>query len=279
MSELERLAIPIIRSLESSWPLSRAARATVAEFLGLQIVRGPAWRSKLDEFVETGLAVQASLDAGVAEEVAHRASEEMRVPERRNRLFSPHTAIAATMFVNMHWTLRVAAKPCLFTSDHPVVLVPLGANGRGKAEPLPSTGLVNTMEFRFAATPTTLLLGCWLDEVDGLEPGRLARHQAQSHNALVAEQAEQQWFRHPDGPAVPPRRGVWRSIAGERHRSYTVHAASRSLRRAGVRDEVEAVTAARMRSPRIKQISWIGPGAASPPRAESGPSYREDVSH
>lgn len=46
---LESAAVPLLRTLERDWPLTIEQRAVVAEFIALQIVRGPVWRRWADE--------------------------------------------------------------------------------------------------------------------------------------------------------------------------------------------------------------------------------------
>ena len=45
LGHIEDKAAPLLREIEGQWPLSTENRATLAEFFGFQLVRGPGWRA------------------------------------------------------------------------------------------------------------------------------------------------------------------------------------------------------------------------------------------
>jgi hypothetical protein len=261
MAPLEDKAIQIIRTARERWPLCPDDRVLLAEFIGLQLVRGPAWRDRLDEYIESGLAEQASIDAGRPRSEASASAAALREPAQRNRALLDHVRVAGSLFNNMHWTLLVAERPLLFTSDHPVVPVPLAPASRALPTALPMGGLTQSMEFRFALTPTMLLVLSWLDAHEGAESHPLRRHHARNHNALVTAQADKQWFTHPDGPSLPPSPGSWTPISVEIHAGYDYAAADRSYRRHHVSELLEREIATGRRVRRIARVHWTSLGS------------------
>ena len=61
--------------------------------------------------------------------------------------------VLASMFGSMLWALVRFDEPCLFTSDQPVVAVPFQSGGPEEVRPIPSAGLLQTLEYRIAIDP------------------------------------------------------------------------------------------------------------------------------
>jgi hypothetical protein len=141
--------------------------------------------------------------------------------------------LLATIIANMHWTLLQGERPRLVTSDHPAVPIAIDEPATRKPRAIPIGGLINTLEFRFAARPDLLLVMSWLDAGEDGRTRRLATHHIRNHNSLVIAQAEHQWFHHPDiAPAHSP--SVWHPISADLHPGYGPDAARSSRRRAEV---------------------------------------------
>ena len=98
-------------------------------------------------------------------ELLHLRSEALRV-EHMLDLVPKHTSLIDSM----HRTLLEFPAPLLATSDQPVTVVPLLADGAtARVEAMPRTGFLATEEIRFAIDPRRALLFTW---VDGFELGQ-----------------------------------------------------------------------------------------------------------
>ena len=45
LEQIERVVPPTLREIGTRWPLDPKEKALLAEFIGIQLVRGPRWRS------------------------------------------------------------------------------------------------------------------------------------------------------------------------------------------------------------------------------------------
>jgi hypothetical protein len=105
---------------------------------------------------------------------------------------------------------------------------------------------------RFALTPRLLLLLTWLDDF-GPEPiMKMPIDLVRNHNSSVIEQAETQWFHHPDrGPER--MRGPWPLMA------FHLHGAAynpRGHRWSQVQAAVQEMTPDGEPEPDIRLIHW-----------------------
>ena len=124
MAEVEGRALAIIRRVERCWPLDEEDKSnSVAQFIALQMMRGPAWRSWY------AIAVDRAADAiraqrGRSPVAIRRTTEQMRSDSERHLRIVANLAPLATLIVNMHWTLLRCGSPRLATSDQPLCAVP-----------------------------------------------------------------------------------------------------------------------------------------------------------
>jgi hypothetical protein len=106
----------------------------------------------------------------------------------------------ASLLASMQWVMVAFDDPILITSDQPVVPVPiLEPNERREISVLPSTGYLNTIEFRFPVDPRHALLLIWVDGVDPLDPLVGDFDIACDLKRAVRAQADEEWFSTPPG--------------------------------------------------------------------------------
>jgi Protein of unknown function (DUF4238) len=240
LSQAEATAAPVLKSLPSAWPLPLQTKAIVAQFVALQLVRGPRWHRFHEEFVPQALAEQRNkglpglTDVGTAvagDEILSRVQEHLESDtERHVRMLSMYPKVA-TIFASMGWTLLKFPRPVLAVSDHPVVVWPL--EGARKPQPHPhGAGLLDILEVRVPLSSTLALLMTWR-ESDEPQPVPGKRQYAGNLNAFTLAEAEQQWFHRP-GTSPPISTGRLVPLSPLVYPDYSVEAARDSLLRAEV---------------------------------------------
>jgi Protein of unknown function (DUF4238) len=197
LGTFESRAVRVLRALEEQWPLCGETRALVSEFIALQVVRGPLWRSRVREIGQR-----------VPEEhkgkKPHLTSEQWSQIEQANmgepgilEFMISQLDKVGTLVGSMHWTLVTFKRPLLVTCDHPVSMIDLDVfRGTVDPEPIPRTGLLSALEIRFPVSPTRGLVLSWLDEPDLIRSRAWAGDQ-ENFNYATRAQAEQQWFSRP----------------------------------------------------------------------------------
>jgi Protein of unknown function (DUF4238) len=205
IEQLETAALPVVSSLASRWPLGAEDKARVAQFFGLQVVRGPAFKAWHEQYVQPTIdAVRSDPVATTVpapdespEEVAHKlighvSSDTYRLVE----MIKTAQAVAVALG-SMHWTLVRFARPRLVTSDQPVVVWPLS---RGRARPCPNNldaGVTDTLEVFVPFGPDLLLLMTWVGGPDHLGVISGDNRHVATANAFVVANADAQWFHEP----------------------------------------------------------------------------------
>ena len=243
MNPVETNAIEILRTLEQRWPLERRERATIAEFLGLQALRGPAWKDRYEQLRDSTLDKQRA-SAGVHSEDLERFAEHAHTDAHRFRTMMAQLPKFSTMFGSMHWTLLRFRSPRLLTSDQPLAPVVFDPQQpRSTPAAMPSQGIINTVEWRFPVSPRLALICCWLDEPDDGPPRDGARHVMSNINFSVRAQADLQWF-HLPGVSVPHPTAIYRPVSYELHRSYGSREVEHSERRRRVKAMIDEMIAA-----------------------------------
>jgi hypothetical protein len=202
LSQVESHAASVLRALPSEWPPPDHGpeRAAMMQFLAIHLLRTPGWRQLLTQLGERLVVEQGDDYPG-------EMSREEMLATARSDDFAVGTLIEeipvlASLFGSMHWSLVRFGDPCLITSDQPMVAVPFQPGGTEEISPMPSAGLLHTLEFRIAIDPQHLLLLTWIDRDDLAQPIPGTRAIAAAANASVRAQADRQWFRHP--AADPP---------------------------------------------------------------------------
>jgi hypothetical protein len=238
MQQAESVALKIVRSLASRWPLSNEDKACVAQFFGLQYVRGAAFKAWHEAYIQPTVHAVRNDPMGTTvptpgmspEEVAAKVAEHYSSDTYRLAQMLKNARSVAVAFGSMHWTLVSFAKPRLVTSDQPVVVWPLS---RGRARPCPNdlnAGVTDTLDIFVPVAPGLLLLMTWLDGRD--RPVVIAgtgRHIA-TVNAFVVANADVQWF-HELGVAPWLATGPRDPLSTDLLAGYDVDIASGSTRR------------------------------------------------
>jgi hypothetical protein len=200
LNSYEDRAIGVLRTLDQSWPPSQSDRLALAPLIAIHMLRNPYARQRM-----TGLQLQ-ELQRRRANDRATMTEEQIRqflheVTDERFLVKHMLDSIpkATSLIASTHWTLLKFSAPLLATSDHPVTIVPLLADGASSpVRPLPPSGLLNTEEFRFAINPRVALLCTWLNEPDDGPPVAGTDELAAELNRAVISQADKEWFHHPD---------------------------------------------------------------------------------
>ena len=135
LAQGEEAATPVLRAFAEKWPLTLEAMAKLGELFAFQIVRGPRW---MDEY--SALTADAVEEWGRDQKVTVAGRDlpvtPVELAEAKRLLLTDTPRLIrmmvngrklATVLASMHWTLVEFVSPVVATSDHPVVLWPVGA--------------------------------------------------------------------------------------------------------------------------------------------------------
>lgn len=213
--EIQRLAEEACARLESQfpeaaakiatdWPLTGAAREVLAEFISLHVIRTPAWMEFHDE---TRSRLITDLEHNWEHSIPFEEAErQLSSDEQRVKTFQRHLLMTTALVANMHWTLLSWEHPVLATSDHPVSLFPMAQPGvLTPYEAFPRKGLGGVLELRFPLSPSQLLIGSWIDQLDQkLDPVGDQSWVINSNESITGN-AEHEWFFRPGSfPRLTP---------------------------------------------------------------------------
>ncbi|HEV7752607.1 MAG TPA: DUF4238 domain-containing protein [Baekduia sp.] len=244
---LESLIPSMLEDIEGRWPPLTEVRSVVAQFIALHILRTPAFRAW---FVEAGERTsQQYVDQFSAEQYA-RFVRLTRTDHERSKQILRMLNKVATLVASMHWTLLCFEEAWLVTSDQPVGVFPLlddGSRRQVVAFP-PGGGLAETLELRFALSPSAALICSW-HVGHHREPVAGTWSQAMNINGVVIAQADQQWFHAPtQKPALPPivivQPHMYDPIASDVIPGYNSATARVSLLRIAAEKEVHRLSSA-----------------------------------
>jgi len=141
-------------------------------------------------------------DSQTDEVIRHLTSEAFRVDYMLD-LVPKQTSLIASM----HWMLLEFPVPLLATSDQPVTVVPLLADGAtARVVAMPPTGFLMTEEIRFALDPCRAVIFTWLNDIDAPRPVLVGDDFAAELNRAVIAQADREWFHHPGRRATRLKR-------------------------------------------------------------------------
>ena len=247
MSHLEGSVTPLLRGIESRWPLSNEDKATLAEFVALQILRSPRWREWHNNALRNEIAdlrhtrgasmnlPRPATDAEIARFEAASGTATARLTKMLELL--PKVASIAA---GMHWSLVRFDAPLLVTSDHPVDVWPLERGEACAPEPTRmSAGLLPTLEVRLPLSPHLALLMTWVDDPDTVQPHRGRKHHAKSLNAFTVAQADKQWFHRPGVSPPLTTGGRLLALSPQFFHGYGVQVAWNSRLRAEVSRRIQ----------------------------------------
>ena len=239
LAHIDDKAAPLLREIENRWPLDTDDKATLAEFFGFQLVRGPGWREwhttqlgdSLERLRSEGVpALDIAPGTTDADRfVRHLESDLSEDTETMRRMLSLGPK-GACVLGSMHWALIRFNRPVIATSDHPVVVWPRGFK---TLRPTPmglGLGLLETLEVRVPLSPRLVLLMTWLWDGDSPSVLTARKHHAGNINAFTVANADRQWFHFPD-TTPPVRDGSFTPISLELLAGYGADEATHSPRR------------------------------------------------
>lgn len=240
LQSIENTAAPVLRELETRWPLTGDDKLAMAMLIALQLVRGPKFFDWHDQFTSENLSRyrdegQFAPGPGVeaSEEQIYEATlEQMLGSTERLMTMLRVTAKMASCVGSMTWSLIRFERPVLATSDHPVVVWPASETGRPAEPAVPGKiGVGNFFEVRFPVNPWAALLMAWRDRPDTMAPIAGKTHHADNLNAFTIAEAEHQWFYRPGSRRPRRRTGPWLPLAPELLLDYSIREAAGCRRR------------------------------------------------
>lgn len=238
LSYVEDKVTEPLADLVAAEPITVERKGAVAQLLGLQMLRGPAFFEQREEMLrpliqslEPGQFKPAALAAAGGDIVAAR---QRLVGTYLSSTWSLMTMLQrsmkmATLLGHMRWQILRLDRPEFAYSDHPVVIWPLGID---RSAPFGRQGLapINALEIRAPISPTAAILMTWVDSSDDGNVRAPARIAAEL-NAFTVSQADRQWMHRP-GREPEIATGRFGPIAPSLVPSYDQASAMRSRRRA-----------------------------------------------
>lgn len=228
----ENAMLPVFRGLAERWPPNADAKSKLGQFIGMQFMRGPAMRDfqvKQSRRFAEELAREDGGETYSAEDLEETVAAMTHSTTVNTKMLNFARAMAV-LAISMHWTLVEFKKGTLVTSDHPVIVWPLG---RKAATPQPNNlhwGIGKALEISLAISPTHLLLLTWRasteDEYVVVDRSALVR----GANTFVIANAEKQWFSRP-GQKVWTAHGRHRPLSQAIYKDYDATLATGSRRR------------------------------------------------
>lgn len=247
LSVMEDVAREPLGDLIDGKPFTTHRKGTVAQLLGLQILRGPAFFEQRKELIVPTLqALEAkdfkpsglALVGGDVEKARQQVIDAYLDPTARFMTMLTTSMKMATVLGHMRWHVVHFDGPLLAYSDHPVVLWPMSL---AIAAPFKRQGLapMTTLEIRVPIAPNVAIVMNWIDRTDeslcSLPPSA-----AGELNAFTVAQADRQWMHQPGSePDVP--RGVFSPISRAIDPTYDRATMLGSMRRATAERFLERV--------------------------------------
>ncbi len=202
----ESRALRVLRRPPGSWPLSTQDRGDLAEFMGVHVVRTPAFGAEVRKIGEQAIKGQRPWQQLRAAEFVVTA-DAFRSPQMHAETILRQVSRVASLLACMQWTVVEFEDEVLATGDQPVIFIPPVPGLVSAASSVPASGLLSTVEVRFPLDPRRLLLLTWHDGKDTVRPVAGTRDFAANVNCSVKAQSLEQWFSMPGTrpPAfIPP---------------------------------------------------------------------------
>lgn len=222
-------------------------KSAVAQLLGLQMLRGPAFFEQREDLLRPllqGLEAKDLRPGGLAMvggdlELARSKVIDLYLdPTQRFMTMLTTSVKLATLLAYMRWQILRFEGPRLAYSDHPVVLWPMGVT---ESAPFERQGLgpLTALEIRVPISPSAAILMTWVDRSDDTYVS-LGTEVAAELNAFTVAQADRQWMHCPSNePEVPA--GVFEPISRLVEPRYDRARMATSARRATGQRFVERV--------------------------------------
>jgi hypothetical protein len=213
LAYVEDKATRPLRELIAGEPLTVERKGTLAQFIAVQMLRGPAFfehREQLllpiidgmeaKDFTPQGLAAAG----GNVEIARERMKEKILGPTESTRSMLTRSAKLGTVLGYMCWYPVRFASPVLAYSDQPVVMWPMDVASTPAIE-RQQFGPLSALEVRVPLAPDMALLMNWVDRSDPIEVA-LKNPAAAEFNALTVAQADREWMHRPgDEPEIAER--------------------------------------------------------------------------
>lgn len=204
LSAIEDKAAQPLRELISGEPITVERKGILAQFLAVQMLRGPAFfkqREQLlapmikaleaEHFTAEGMAA-AGGDVDLARK--HAMDKHMAATPTLLSMLTRSQKLASLLGI-MRWSTVCFDQCALGYSDHPVVMWPMDTT-RMQAPASQQFGALSALELRVPLAPTVALFMDWVDRTDQdgipLNPPAAAEI-----NAFTAAQAEREWMHRP----------------------------------------------------------------------------------
>ena len=207
LSVLEDKVKPVFDEILGGAPLTLERKSVLAQFFGMQMVRGPAFFKERTELIDDFMR-ELGADAFEPAAVEEAGGDIELVRERARDAALSATAHFARMLSigsklgavlgNMRWHLLDFGASVLAVSDHPVVTWPADVR-MTEAFTVPRLGPLGAVEVRVPLSDRMAILMTWQDVPDKGTPVAANVGLAGELNAFVVAQADRDWMHRP-GP-------------------------------------------------------------------------------
>jgi hypothetical protein len=247
LSIAEDRATQPLTDLIAGSPITVEIKGGVAQFLALQMLRGPAFFAMREELLaplierldETSFKPRALERAGGDVAVLRQRLTDASLGSTASLMAMLTASMkVATLLAYMRWQIMRFDSPLLAYSDHPVVLWPMVAR-RYLPFKRQGFGPLDPLEIRVPIAPDAAILMTWMDLSDEnrLLLGPLA---AAELNAFTIGQSDRQWMHRP-GSEPPVAAGELAPISRLANPAYDRSTALRSARLARARAFIRRV--------------------------------------
>ncbi|HEX5761661.1 MAG TPA: DUF4238 domain-containing protein [Solirubrobacterales bacterium] len=204
LAHVENKATPALRQIVAGEPFTVERKGALAQFFGLQMMRGPAFFAKHEEIQRSVLEGAQASDlkprhlAAVGGDVNLARSQVIDVllsPTSRFMTMLSYAVKVAGILSLMRWHVVRFDRPLLAYSDHPVVLWPMNVE-RTRPFSRQELGPLTMLEIRVPIAPDAAILMNWIDCSDEIGVPMKPRAAAEL-NAFTVAQAEKEWMHRP----------------------------------------------------------------------------------
>jgi hypothetical protein len=228
LSHIEAAASPVLRSAAETWPLDLRDKATLAELFAVQLLRGPRWVEWHDQFTRSYIEEQRAKGEDDESELIKLEDHLLSKTQTFVKMIDISRKVL-TVIASLKWTLLEFPRPWLATSDHPVVVWPLGISAREPQATPHGGGLFETLEYRVPISPRAAILMTWGEGAD--IRASAYKDAAGSLNAFTVAEASPQSF-HLPGVSPPIASGALTALSPRFVDGYSHAVAMNAKRRA-----------------------------------------------
>jgi hypothetical protein len=250
---VERRATKPLRELIAGEDLTFERKGAVAQLLGVQMTRSPAFFGALRANAEKVIAELGPEDfkpaylRSVSGDVERARGDVKAIYGQKTFTLGKmvsHAMRVANVLAHMRWYILRFEEPLLAYSDQPVTLWPMGTT-RSKAFRRPHLNPIGALEVRAPLAPDVAILMNWIPASD-CGAVAMGRYAAGDLNAFTVGQADEEWMHKPGyEPEVPD--DIFAPLSRLIDPTYDRAAALRSLRRIRAKKTLE----------RIQSRTWV----------------------